>query len=300
MGLASLLAREQRAYLGRDRSLWGPHLEGTRAFLGEGLASARDGLVILGAGSGLEIPWALAPRGATGWDADPWSRMRTLARHRVWAPWEFQDLTGGMAELADTAARAARQPWSGRTRATRTAARRLAGLIRSLDPAAAPLAAWLRRHRPGTVVVANVMGQFGVLAQRSVEKAFGPASPWVADPEDPGGDPLDEAVRGWTARAVSAFLAVLAESGADLWLVHDRGVLFGSAPVALGPLREPWTAQLQADRELEAEDPLCGVDVLAAFPGRERERHQRWLWPVAAGQTHVMEALRVRRAMPGP
>jgi hypothetical protein len=293
--VASILAREQRGFLGRSRRHWGPHLEAVRGFLGEGLGAARGPALILGAGSGLEVPWAQAPAGTTGWDADPWSRLRTCARHRIWAPWVFQDLTGGLDELWRTARRTARQPWSGRVRATTTARKRLAGLVACLEPGAEPLARWLGEHSPGTVLAANVMGQFGVLARRTVERAFGGLSPWIE--EEGVEDPLDEALRGWTARAVEAFLAALDACGAELWLVHDRGVLFGPARVSLGALREPWTAQLEAQEALEADDPLCGVDVVRAFPGREVDHHRRWLWPVAAGQTHVMEALRVKGIM---
>jgi hypothetical protein len=289
-GLGPLLFREQWAYLGRDRHQWGPHLRHIRAFLGDGLAQARGPALILGAGSGLEVPWSLAPAGTVGWDADPWSRLRTCLRHHVWPPWVFQDLTGGMAELVAVARRSARQPWSERVRATRAASRRLAGLIASLDPGAAPLNQWLMLHRPGTILAANLMGQFGVLATRSVIKAFAGLSPWEEEDVE---DPLEHALRGWTVRAVTAFLAALGGSGADLWLVHDRGVLFGEGRVTLGPLRDPWTAQLQASVPLEADDPLCGVDVVGAFPGRSLERHHRWLWPVGPGQTHIMEALRV-------
>ncbi|NTV73743.1 MAG: hypothetical protein HGA66_06005 [Holophaga sp.] len=288
--LASALAREQRAFLARQRGAWAPHLEQARAFLGQGLREARGPALILGAGSGLEVPWFLAPPGTVGWDADPWSRALTFLRHRRWAPWVFQDLTGGMEELWATAQRTARQPWSGRVRATRTASRRLAGLVGTLDPAAGPLRAWIAERRPGTILAANVMGQFGVLAQRTVERAFRGASPWTEEEEDP----LEAALRGWTGRAVGAFLAALGQSGADLWLFHDRGVLFGEAPFRLGPLAEPWSAQLETAFPLEAEDPLCGVDVAQAFPGRPAEFHQRWLWPVAPGQVHVMEALRFR------
>jgi hypothetical protein len=263
-----------------------------RGILAEGLKEARGPVLILGAGSGLEVPWEWAPPGTVGWDADPWSRVRTWLRHRHWAPWVFEDLTGGMAELSEAARRSARQPWSGRVRATRSAARRLAGLIASLDPDAKPLARWVEAHGPGTILAANVMGQFGVLAQRAVEAAFGPSSPWTQDPEEE--DPLDEAVRAWTARAVGAFLGVLERSGAELRLVHDRGVVFGGVPFSLGAEAEPWTAQLVAPAPLEVDDPLCGVDVALAFPGRVLERPARWLWPVAPGQVHVMEALGVK------
>ncbi|BDU74948.1 hypothetical protein [Mesoterricola silvestris] len=294
--LTTALAREQRAFLGRQRPAWAPHLDAVRSFLGQGLREARGPALVLGAGSGLEVPWFLAPPGTVGWDADPWSRVLTLLRHRRWAPWVFQDLTGGLDELWATALRTARQPWSGRVRATRAASRRLAGLVASLDPSAAPLRAWIAERRPGTILAANVMGQFGVQAQRTVERAFRGFSPWTDEEEDP----LDAALRGWTARAVAAFLGVLGASGADLWLVHDRGVLFGDATLSLGPPAEPWTAQLISEVPLEAEDPLGGVDVLRALPGRSAERHQRWLWTVAPGQVHVMEALRFRATGPDP
>ncbi len=292
--LAGDLAAEQRAFLGRTRARWGEHLARARAFLGEGLRGAdpRAPVLVLGAGSGLEVPWRLAPPSAVGWDGDPWSRLRTLLRHGRLVPWVFQDLTGGLADLADLAWRTARQPWSGRLRVNRAAWRRLAGLVDSLDPQSALLRAWIREHRPGTILAANVMGQFGVVARRLVERCFAGLQPWGQDPEDP--DPLDQALHTWTARAVHAFLEALLESGADLWLVHDRAVIFGETPVALGPMVEPWMAQLRADGPLEAADPLAGVDVLRVCAGRARAGHQRWIWPVAPGQTHVMEALRVQ------
>jgi hypothetical protein len=217
--------------------------------------------------------------------------VRTLVRHRRWPPWVFNDLTGGMAELSALAKRTVKQPWSGRNRPLAKATLRLAGLVRTLRPDAAPLRAWLGEHRPGTILAANVMGQFGVVATRAIEAAFGRVNPWVEDPDLQ--DPLAEALEDWTARCVRAFLAVLQESSVDLWLTHDRGVLFGAAPVTLGSMAEPWQAQLRAAVPLEVSDPLCGVDVLHAFKGRAVERHHRWLWPVAPDQVHVMEALRV-------
>ena len=292
-GLGRDLAAEQRAFLSRNRAGWGGHLAQVRSFLGEGLQAAdpRAPVLVLGAGSGLEVPWKLAPPGTVGWDADPWSRLRTLLRHGRLAPWVFQDLTGGMADLSATALRSARQPWSGRIRTTATATRRLAGLVQSLDPVPEPLQAWIGQHRPGAILAANVMGQFGALAQRVVETAFRGRYPWVPDPDQ--ADPLAEALDRWTARAVRAFLGALLASGADLWLVHDRGVLFGGTPVTLGPMREPWAAQVLADGPLEGSDPLCGVDVLAEAQGRAVVRHLRWIWPVAPGQTHIMEAIRI-------
>ena len=292
MPLKQDLAREQRAFLGRNRAGWGPHLDQIRAFLGEGLRGSAQPALVLGAGSGLEVPWSLAPQGTTGWDADPWSRLRTLLRHGRFAPWVFEDLTGGMATFSATALRGARQSWSGRLRRPEKAAARVAGLLRTLDPQPEPLRSWLASHRPGTVLVANVMGQFGVVAQRAVDKAFGHRNPWLTDPELL--DPLEEAVNAWTVRAVKAFLAALGESGADLWLCHDRGVVFTQGPLSLGPITDPWTAQLRSAFPLEVSDPLCGFDVLQAFPGRKVEQHQRWLWDLGPGQTHVMESLRVR------
>jgi len=291
--LARDLAAEQRSFLRRNRSRWAGHLAAVRGFLGEGLAGADPGapVLILGAGSGLEVPWRLAPPGTVGWDADPWSRLRTWGRHGRLAPWVFQDLTGGMAALSALAWRTARQPFTGAVRATPAARRRLTGLLGSLEPRAVPLRDWIRLHRPGTILAANVMGQFGAGAQRAVERAFGGRLPGPSDPDQP--DALEQAIDGWTARAVRAFLAALLESGADLWLVHDRGVLFGATPVSLGPMEEPWTAQLRAAGPVEASDPLCGVDVLSEIQGRGWDRHQRWLWPVGPEQTQIVESLRI-------
>ena len=298
MSLKAELAREQRAFLGRDRSAWTGHLEQIRGFLGQALLGAdpQAPVLVLGAGSGLEVPWALAPAGTVGWDADPWSRVRTLLRHGRWAPWVFEDLTGGMAALSATALRGARQSWSGQARPTAKAALRVAGLLRTLNPEAGPLKAWLAVHRPGTILVANVMGQFGVVAQRAVDLAFGHRQPWVTDPERQ--DPLEEAVNAWTLRALAAFLGVLRDSGADLWLCHDRGVVFSAGALDLGPLTEPWTAQLRSVLPLEVSDPLCGLDVATAFRGATLDSHRRWLWQLAPGQTHVMEALRVLGVCP--
>jgi hypothetical protein len=295
--LARDLAAEQRAFLGRNRARWAGHLAQVRGFLGEALGAADPSapVLILGAGSGLEVPWRLAPPSAVGWDADPWSRLRTLLRHGRWAPWVFQDLTGGLEQLAALAWRNARQPWSGRIQPTRAATRRLAGLIGTLDPQPGPLRAWIEMYRPGTILAANVMGQFGVVAQRTIERAFAGLDPWIADPDLP--DPLEEAIQAWTARAVQAWIKTLLDSGADLWLVHDRGVIFGNAAVRLGPMEADWVAQLRAEGPLEASDPLCGVDLTEAFQGRALSLHRRWIWPVAPGQTHIMEALRILPAI---
>ncbi|MFN7959400.1 MAG: hypothetical protein U0P46_13890 [Holophagaceae bacterium] len=66
--LSRLLRREQWAFLARDRSAWGEHLGRVRGFLGEGLQAADPDrpVLILGAGPGLEVPWALAPPATTG------------------------------------------------------------------------------------------------------------------------------------------------------------------------------------------------------------------------------------------
>lgn len=295
--LSRLLRREQRAFLVRDRAGWGAHLARVRTFLGEGLQAADPArpVLVLGAGSGLEVPWALAPPLTEGWDADPWSRVRTWRRHLRWAPWTFEDATGGLAELEATVRRALGEPWSGRHRDPRVAALRLAGLLPSLRLHPEALAAWIGEHRPGTILAANLMGQFGVVAEALVEACFAPASPWEADPERP--DPLAEALEAWTARAVAGFLEVLAGSGADLWLVHDRAVVFSEGRLDLGPWADDWTRQLQpAAPPLEARDPLAGVDVLALLTGSGRTvaARERWLWDLAPGQRHLVEAIRAR------
>ena len=295
--LSRLLRAEQFAFLARDRALWSGHLDRVRAFLGEGLQSADPGrpVLVLGAGAGLEVPWALAPPGTIGWDADPWSRARTAWRHHRWPAWVFADMTGGLAELEATARRAAREPWSGRWRNPESAARRLAGLLASLQAEPEALRAWLAVNRPGSILVANVMGQFGVVAEKLVENTFG-RSPWEQDPERE--DPLAEAMEAWTARAILGFLGVLGESGAELWLVHDRAVVFSESSLDLGPWEAAWSSQLRWEGpRLEASDPLAGVDVPGVLlaSGYSLAQRERWLWPVAAGQRHLMEALAFRR-----
>ncbi|NTW85846.1 MAG: hypothetical protein HGB30_06745 [Holophagaceae bacterium] len=301
--LARLLRQEQFAFLTRDHSAWGDHLDRVRAFLGEGLQAADPArpALVLGAGSGLEVPWALAPLDTTGWDADPWSRCWTTLRHRRWAPWVFEDLTGGLSELEAAVRRSVAEPWSGQRRSREQAILRLVGLLPSLHPDAAALRAWIAARRPGTILSANVMGQFGVVAERLVEALFGD-SPWTRDPEV--ADSLAEALDTWTRRAAVAFLAVLQESGADLWLVHDRAVVFTEGALALGSWEDRWTLQLQGTEGLEVSDPLPGLDVMTLLGGTERIpfRAQRWLWPVAPGQQHLVEAVafRARVAMVTP
>lgn len=284
----AFLRQEQRAFLARPRGAWADHLARARAFLGEGLAHAPAGrpVLILGAGAGLEVPWERAPAGTWGWDLDPWSRLRTTLRHRRWAPWVFEDLTGGFAPLLETLARSLGHPWSGRRRNPEAAVVRFTGLLPSLDPRPERLAAWIARHRPGAILAANVMGQVAPAAHRVVEAGFAPHDPFDPDPERR--DPLAEALDAWVARALRNLLGTLRESGADLWLLHDRGVVHGGPKLALGSPAEPWTAQLQAAVPLELEDPLCGVDLRAEVPVA---RLDRWLWPVGPDQLHVMEAV---------
>jgi hypothetical protein len=296
--LSRLLSREQVAFLARDHSAWGEHLARVRAFLGRGLQSADPArpVLILGAGSGLEVPWALAPPQTTGWDGDPWSRALTALRHHRWPPWVFKDLTGGMAGLDASVRRSVLVPQSGQRRTREGAKRRLAGLLPFLQPDPEALRNWIGVHGPGTILVANVMGQFGVVAEKLVESSFG-GPLWDPDPERE--EPLVAELEAWTARAIKAFLAVLVESGADLWLVHDRAVVFTGGPLELGPWEEAWTRQLRTvGSYLEAHDALAGVDVAALLLGRGLNvaEQGRWLWPVAPGQRHLIETFAVRRA----
>lgn len=286
--LGAFLKREQQAFLRREREGWDEHLSHIRAFLGEGLQrAARDApVLVLGAGSGLEVPWDQAPQATVGWDADPWSRTRTFLRHRRWAPWVFEDATGAFEGFQALMFRALGHPWSGLRRGPEAASARLAGLLPSLRPDPVRLREWIRFHRPGTILAANFMGQFGCVARGLVDAAFAPWSPWEEDPERR--DPLDEALDGWLERTLQTLLAELRASGAELWLVHDRGIIHGQGPQALGPPAEPWIAQLPQAAVLELSDPLCGVDLRQAL---QVERLERWLWPVGPGQVHVMEAV---------
>lgn len=291
MNLKRFFFSEQRAFLRRGRGAWTEHLSKIRGFLGEGLRSARsdEPILVLGAGSGLEVPWELAPKGTVAWDADPWSRVRTWFRHGRWVPWVFEDLTGGLVELDNTAQRCIALPVTGRHRDPQKAVARLAGLLPSLNPEGRALRAWINAHRPGTILVANVMGQFGSVARTLIEMNFG-FSPWHEDPEVH--DPLAEAVDQWTLRAIRAFLATLKESGAELWLVHDRAVFFGDPKLELGTFQPSWRAQLGSSKGiLEVMDPLCGLDPLVELGLVEPLRAERWLWPVGSDQLHLMEAL---------
>lgn len=283
------LLREQWAFLRRDRSAWRDHLARARAFFGEALAAADPSrpVLILGAGSGLEIPWSRAPRRTTGWDADPLSRILTSLRHGRWAPWVFEDLTGGFEALVGVVQRNVHPPYGTRPPRPEAVRLRVAGLLASLEPHPAALEAWLRRERPGTVLVANVLGQLGPVAERLVIRTFG-FDPFDPDPERP--DPLSEALDGWVHRAQTNLLAALRESGASLWSLHDRAVFHTGEPLALGPDTEDWRAQVILPTWTDANDPWPGLEPRHAF-GDELLRRERWLWPVAPGQVHLMEAL---------
>lgn len=291
--LQRMLARQQRAFLARDRREWGEHLLRIRDFLGEGLEGANPELpvLILGAGSGLEIPWTKAPGGTVGWDADPFSRLRTLLRHGRWAPWVFGDITGALAPLRLAAQRAVRESWSGRRRRWEIARVRLTALLPSLSAEPLLLKAWIKAHHPGSILAANFMGQLAPLAQRIVEDSFAPEGPWEWDPEE--ADPLAEALDLWTARMVRGLLDALQGSGAELWMVHDRAVLTGDPP-ELGLFTLDWKAQLRATQALEIVDPLAGVDVVQTFGGLPLLRGERWFWPLGPDQLHLVEALAFR------
>lgn len=285
--LAQRLAREQRAFLARPRRDWGPHLDQARDFLGGLLAAADPGrpVLVLGAGAGLEVPWARAPRGTVGWDADPWSRLRTALRHRRWPAWHFEEVTGAIGPLAAAARRAARETWSGRVRCPEAAQARLAALLPTLPADCAVLRSVLADLRPGTVLAANLMGQFGEVAHREVEAAFAPLDPWDEAPE------LEAAFQAWHCRVITAFLEVLGQSGAALGLLHDRAVLEGPQVPTLGGFADRWVDQLRGAGPVEAHDPLAGLDVLAALAPRRPALARRWWWPVGPGQVHLVEAL---------
>jgi hypothetical protein len=284
------LAREQRAFLQRPRRDWDSHLAKTRAFLGQGMREADPSrpVLILGAGSGLEVPWAVAPQSTVAWDADPWSRIRTFLRHRRWAPWIFSDITGGLRDLDALLRRNVAQPWSGKRVRMEAATMRIAGLLPSLNPEPAELREFLRTQRPGTVLVANVIGQFGVVAQRCVERAFGSKSPWLDDPDIV--DPLAEALDAWTAKAVEAVLRAIGESGANLWMVHDRATFEGEADLVLKSFSPRWQDQVGGKGILNAADALCGLEVSEVL-GRTPDHWERWFWPLGEDQVHLMEAM---------
>lgn len=284
---AQRLAREQRAFLARPRRDWGPHLDNARTFLGTLLAAAdpHRPVLILGAGAGLEVPWAQAPRGTVGWDADPWSRLRTALHHRRWPAWRFEEVTGAMAPLAAAAHRAARETWSGRLRSPEAAQARLAALLPTLPTEPTALRQVLSELRPGLVLAANLMGQLGEVARREVEAAFAPRDPWDEAPE------LEAAFQAWHRRLLEGFLEALSTCGAALGLLHDRAVLEGPEVPDLGAFTAVWTEQLRGPGAVEAHDPLSGLDVLVALAPRRPAPARRWWWPVGPGQVHLVEAL---------
>jgi hypothetical protein len=289
VGLPGLLAKEQRAFLRRSRRDWGAHLERARTFFGKALQAAdpQRSVLILGAGSGLEIPWRLAGSHTAGWDADPWSRCRTFLRHGRFPEWIFEDFTGGLKALENTARRARTLPLERGSRTTERALLRFQGLLPSLHPDPQRLERWLEVNRPGTVLLANVLGQLGHVAQSTVETSLG-----LSDSEDPDLlEPLWNALDDWVRRALEAVLGVLLVSGAELWMIHDRAVIWGEQSIQLGPLQDPWSAQLQSSRSLEVHDPLCGLDIRQICSSREERVFDRWIWPVSSGQVHLMEAL---------
>ena len=77
-------------------------------------------------------------------------------------------------------------------------------------------------------------------------------------------------------------------------------VVFGTGPLELGPLAEPWTAQLRGGQALEAADPLVGLDVgeVLRTGGREILQQTRWIWPLGPGQRQIVEALALRGSAP--
>jgi hypothetical protein len=295
--LKRLFAREQLAFLTRPRRGWGEHLDRAREFIGTGLKNADPvrAVLILGAGWGLEVPWGAAPIGTFGWDADPLSRLGTWIRHRRRPPWVFDDFTGSFAELDRVSRRVQVLEGVWALRPVHAAARRLAGLVPSVPCAPTTLEAWIGEYRPGTIICANALGQIKPMGHRIVELAFKPRDPWVADPDLE--DPLHEALDAWSAKAAKAVLAVLCKSGADLHLLHDRGVIHEDAGVSLGDWADPWTKQLAAAKKsLEASDPLPGVDVLEELAPRPCIGKERWIWPLGPGQVHVVEAIRMGSA----
>nr|WP_320132997.1 hypothetical protein [uncultured Holophaga sp.] len=282
--------KEQCSFLRRRSREWRSHIRRVRAFIGEALREAPQGrpVLILGAGSGLEIPWDEAPPGTTGWDLDPSSRLLTSLRWRRWPPWIFEDATGSLAGLRALALRSARRTGTEQLRDPKVGARRLAGLLQSHTPRPLALEAWLDRHRPGLVVDANWMGQLGVTAQRIIEQAFHGVSPWEEDPDIP--DSLDQALDAWIRRILESHLSLLRDSGAGLCLVHDRAVIHGESPISLASGETDWLRQLRADTPLTLSDPLAGLDPMEVLG--DINHWERWIWPVTPSQQHLIEALR--------
>ena len=290
--LKLMLAAEQISFMRRSRKHWGHHLARARDFIGAALAGTDPSrpVLILGAGFGLEIPWKLAPANTFGWDAAPLSRLWTCLRHRRWPPWVFDDMTGAFDELDKVAHRSAVVPGRWTLRPAQSAAKRLAGLMPSIPVSPRALRAWIGEHRPGAIICANVLGQLKPMAMRIIERSFKPMSPWVSDPELK--DPLQEALDIWNARLLRAILDVLRDSDSALCLLHDRAVIHQEADIALGGWEDSWTGQLKtSERFLEASDPLSGVDFVAELNGLPCRTKERWIWPLAPKQIHIVEAL---------
>jgi len=115
-------------------------------------------------------------------------------------------------------------------------------------------------------------------------------SPWVSDPELH--DPLQEALDEWNAKMLRAILGVLRDSNAALFLLHDRAIIHHEADVALGEWADTWQGQLKtSERFLEASDPLSGVDFINELNGLDCRAKERWIWPLARKQIHVVEAI---------
>jgi hypothetical protein len=286
---------EQLAFLRRSRKHWGSHLNFAREFIGSALQNANPArsVLILGAGWGLEIPWRSAPIGTFGWDADPLSRFGTYMRHRRWAHWMFSDFTDAFAELDKLAHRLQIMEGRWALRPAPAAARRMAGLLPSFTPSPKALEAWIREYSPGTIICANVLGQIKPMAYRMVELAFKPRTPWVADQDI--ADPLQNALDEWTAKVVRSLLNVLRQSGSDIYMLHDRGVVHQDADLALGEWTDPWPEQLRASESaLDISDPLPGIDILQELDSLSCKNKNRWIWPVGAEQIHIVEALEYR------
>jgi hypothetical protein len=290
--LKRILAREQVSFLLRSRKHWAGHLNLAREYIGTALKNADPARVvlILGAGWGLEVPWHHAPIGTFGWDADPLSRIGTFLRHRRWAPWVYSDITGAF-EALDRVSRRVQVPegmWV--LRPAPAAAKRLAGLLPSIIPSQKVLSEWIEEYRPATIICANVLGQIKAMAYRIVELAFKPRNPWEVDQDMI--DPLQVALDAWVAKTVRGILTVLRRSNSKLYLLHDRGVIHQDTDLGLGEWKDSWLEQMKtSEQSLDVSDPLVGVDVLEEFMDIPCQSKKRWIWPVAADQIHVIEAL---------
>jgi hypothetical protein len=199
-------------------------------------------------------------------------------------------MTSAFNELDKVSRRSAVIPGRWTLRPSHSAAKRLAGLMPSIPVAPRALREWIGEHRPGTIVCANVLGQLKPMAQRIIERAFRPMSPWVSDPELK--DPLQEALDIWIAKLLKAILDVLRDSNSTLCLLHDRAVIHQEADIALGGWDDSWGGQIKTSEViLEASDPLSGVDFVAELNGLPCRRKERWIWPLAPKQIHIVEAL---------